>query len=305
MSETAEAAQLILRDVTVTDESGDTVYESAVNMDLAAGASKQIEVPVAMGDTISEHTYSISVNVNGDRNTDDNSIDTVIGYTDFELECEQVQVGDVISLYMTVTNRSYAPSSGRLEITCGDKCTYTADVPVLEYGESSTSVANLSEIALSDGSSGQIRVEAVADAAEDETYNNYELVYLDLDYDITYYAQAGDENTFAVESKTYDEYAEITEDEPVRDGYRFLGWSTDSEAQNAEYTAGDSISLNRNLTLYGVWQESRAYTVSGNIISYSDKKAVVKVYEEYTEKEDIIDPYDDIVAPDEDMGATV
>lgn len=288
-------------DVTVTDESGDTVYESAVNMDLAAGASKQIEVPVAMGDTISEHTYSISVNVNGDRNTDDNSIDTVIGYTDFELECEQVQVGDVISLYMTVTNRSYAPSSGRLEITCGDKCTYTADVPVLEYGESSTSVANLSEIALSDGSSGQIRVEAVADAAEDETYNNYELVYLDLDYDITYYAQAGDENTFAVESKTYDEYAEITEDEPVRDGYRFLGWSTDSEAQNAEYTAGDSISLNRNLTLYGVWQESRAYTVSGNIISYSDKKAVVKVYEEYTEKEDIIDPYDDIVAPDEDM----
>ena len=288
-------------DVTVTDESGDTVYESAVNMDLAAGASKQIEVPVAMGETISEHTYSISVNVNGDRNTDDNSIDTVIGYTDLELECEQVQVGDIISLYMTVTNRSYAPSSGRLEITCGDKCTYTADVPVLEYGESSTSVANLSEIALSDGSSGQIRVEAVADAAEDETYNNYELVYLDLDYDITYYAQAGDENTFAVESKTYDEYAEITEDEPVRDGYRFLGWSTDSEAGEAEYTAGDSISSNRNLTLYGIWQESRVYTVSGNITSYSDKKAVVKVYEEDTEKEDIIDPYDDIVTPDEDM----
>ena len=288
-------------DVTVTDESGDTVYESAVNMDLAAGASKQIEVPVAMGDTISEHTYSISVNVNGDRNADDNSIETVIGYTDLELECEQVQVGDVISLYMTVTNRSHAASSGRLEITCGDKCTYTADVPVLEYGESSTSVANLSEIALSDGSSGQIRVEAAADAAEDETYNNYELVYLDLDYDITYYAQAGDENTFAVESKTYDEYAEITEDEPVRDGYRFLGWSTDSEAGEAEYTAGDSISSNRNLTLYGVWQESRAYTVSGNITSYSDKKAVVKVYEEDTEKEDIIDPYDYIVAPDEDM----
>ena len=288
-------------DVTVTDESGSTVYESAVNMELAAGTSKQIEVPVAMGDTISEHTYSISVNVNGDRNTDDNSIETVIGYTDFELECEQVQVGDVISLYMTVTNRSHAASSGKVEITCGDKCTYTADVPVLEYGESSTSVANLSEIALSDGSSGQIRVEAVADAAENETYNNYELVYLDLDYDITYYAQAGDENTFAVESKTYDEYAEITEDEPVRDGYRFLGWSTDSEAGEAEYTAGDSISSNRNLTLYGVWQESRAYTVSGNITSYSDKKAVVKVYEEDTEKEDIIDPYDYIVAPDEDM----
>ena len=110
-------------------------------MDLAAGASEQIEVPVAMGDTISEHTYGISVNVNGDRNTDDNSIETVIGYTDFELECEQVQVGDVISLYMTVTNRSHAASSGRLEITCGDKCTYAADVPALEYGESSTSVA--------------------------------------------------------------------------------------------------------------------------------------------------------------------
>ena len=276
-------------DVTVTDESGSTVYESAVNMELAAGTSKQIEVPVAMGDTISEHTYSISVNVNGDRNTDDNSIETVIGYTDFELECEQVQVGDVISLYMTVTNRSHAASSGKVEITCGDKCTYTADVPVLEYGESSTSVANLSEIALSDGSSGQIRVEAVADAAENETYNNYELVYLDLDYDITYYAQAGDENTFAVESKTYDEYAEIIEDKPVRDGYRFLGWSTDSEAGEAEYTAGDSISSNRNLTLYGVWQERTDYTVKGSITSYSYENAVVKVYPKGTEKKNILD----------------
>ena len=275
-------------DVAVTDESGDTVYESPVNMGLAAGASKQIEVPVTMGDAISEHTYSISVNVDGDRNPDDNSIETVIGYTDFELECEQVQVGDVTSLYMTVTNRSHAASSGRLEITCGDKCTYTADVPVLEYGESSTSVANLSEIALSEGSSGQIRVEAVADAAEDEKYNNYELVYLDLDYDITYYAQAGDETAFTVESKTYDEYAEITEDRPVRDGYRFLGWSTDSEAGEAEYTAGDSIYSNRSMTLYGVWKQSREYTVSGNIKSYSDKKAVVKVYPKGTEKKDII-----------------
>lgn len=276
-------------DVTVTDESGDTVYESTVNMDLAAGASKQIEVPVAMGDTISEHTYSISVNVNGDRNTDDNSIETVIGYTDFELECEQVQVGDIISLYMTVTNRSYAPSSGRLEITCGDKCTYTADVPVLEYGESSTSVANLSEIALSDGSSGQIRVEAVADAAENETYNNYELVYLDLDYDITYYAQAGDETPFKVQGRSYDEYAEIIEDKPVREDYRLVGWSTDSEAKVAEYTAGDSISSNRNLTLYGVWQERTDYTVKGSITSYSYENAVVKVYPKGTEKKNILD----------------
>ena len=276
-------------DVTVTDESGSTVYESAVNMELAAGTSKQIEVPVAMGDTISEHTYSISVNVNGDRNTDDNSIETVIGYTDFELECEQVQVGDVISLYMTVTNRSHAASSGKVEITCGDKCTYTADVPVLEYGESSTSVANLSEIALSDGSSGQIRVEAVADAAENETYNNYELVYLDLDYDITYYAQAGDETPFKVQGRSYDEYAEIIEDKPVREDYRLVGWSTDSEDKEAEYTAGDSISSNRNLTLYGVWQERTDYTVKGSITSYSYENAVVKVYPKGTEKKNILD----------------
>ena len=280
-------------DVVVTDENGSTVYESTVNMGLAAGASKQIEVPVKMGETISEHTYSISVNVDGDRNPDDNSIEAVIGYTDFELECEQVQVGDVISLYMTVTNRSHAASSGRLEITCGDKCTYTADVPVLEYGESSTSVANLSEIALSDGSSGQIRVEAVADAAEDETYNNYEIVYLDLDYDITYYAQAGDETPFKVQSRSYDEYAEIIEDKPVREDYRLVGWSTDSEAKVAEYTAGDSISSNRNLTLYGVWQERTDYTVKGSITSYSDENAVVKVYPKDTVSKDILHIDDD------------
>ena len=275
-------------DVMVADETGNCVYQSTVTMELAAGASNEIIVPVTMGETVAEHTYSISVYADGDRNYDDNTIETVIGYTDFELECEQVQVGDVISLYMTVTNRSYAPSSGRVEITCGDRCTYTADVPALEYGESSTSVANLSEIALSEGSSGQIRVEAIADAGEDETYNNYELVYLDLDYDTSYYAQAEDEAAFKVQSKSYDEYAEITEDKPVREGYRFMGWSADSSAEDAEYTAGDSISSNRSLTLYGVWQEGREYTVSGNITAYSDEKAVVKVYPKGTEKNNII-----------------
>ena len=43
--------------------------------------------------------------------------------------------------------------------------------------------------------------------------------------------------------------------EPARNGYHFLGWSTNSEATTAEFVSGDEITLNENITLYAVWEE--------------------------------------------------
>ncbi len=48
---------------------------------------------------------------------------------------------------------------------------------------------------------------------------------------------------------------------PVRNGYSFLGWATNSSATSAAYSAGDSITLTKNTTLYAVWQEIPVYTV--------------------------------------------
>lgn len=238
--------------VTVTDKAGNIVYEDSLNMEIAAGQQREIEIPLVMGESISPETYTINIDTDGDRNPDDNSIETVIGYTDFELTCEQVQAGNTGMIYMTVKNNSHTPSSGIIYISDENACTYSADIPELAYGESCTSVVNLSKVHLTEGNSGQIRIEAVADVEEQDTYDNYELLYLET-YRITYLAFAGDESPFMVQDKKYDDYTKITEEQPTKQGYRFAGWSTDNDAKEPEYQEGERITANRDLTLYGVW----------------------------------------------------
>ena len=43
---------------------------------------------------------------------------------------------------------------------------------------------------------------------------------------------------------------------PTRSGYSFLGWATSSSAVSAQYQPGSTINLNRNITLYAVWQKN-------------------------------------------------
>lgn len=45
---------------------------------------------------------------------------------------------------------------------------------------------------------------------------------------------------------------------PVREGYTFLGWTPDAEAKLAEYTPGDSLQSDADLTLYAVWKADTA-----------------------------------------------
>lgn len=57
----------------------------------------------------------------------------------------------------------------------------------------------------------------------------------------------------------------ISSQEPFRNDYTFLGWSTSSSATTATYHGGDTISVgyNSSKTLYAVWQEDTpSYTVT-------------------------------------------
>lgn len=56
---------------------------------------------------------------------------------------------------------------------------------------------------------------------------------------------------------------------PTRSGYTFLGWSTSSSATSASYSAGGTMSLSANTTLYAVWRAS-SYTISYNANAGSD-----------------------------------
>lgn len=44
---------------------------------------------------------------------------------------------------------------------------------------------------------------------------------------------------------------------PTREDYIFLGWSTDSKATTATYTAGSKYTIKNGLTLYAVWKEDQ------------------------------------------------
>ena len=45
---------------------------------------------------------------------------------------------------------------------------------------------------------------------------------------------------------------------PVKYGYKFLGWSTDKNATEPEYTSGGLYTVNRNITLYAVWERDES-----------------------------------------------
>ena len=53
----------------------------------------------------------------------------------------------------------------------------------------------------------------------------------------------------------------ISSTKPTRGGYIFAGWSTSKTATTAQYTAGNTITLSANLTLYAVWRVDTGYTL--------------------------------------------
>ena len=83
-------------------------------------------------------------------------------------------------------------------------------------------------------------------------------------YTVTYNANGGTggpENSAPVtEGKDYT----IPNTEPTREGYKFLGWSENPAAAEADsqYAPGKSVEVRKNITLYAVWQKIATYTIT-------------------------------------------
>ena len=71
---------------------------------------------------------------------------------------------------------------------------------------------------------------------------------------VTFDANGGENAPAAIE-KAYEEDIVLGNDKPTRDGYVFLGWSDQSNAEYVEYKAGDTFKRNDNTTLYAMWQK--------------------------------------------------
>ncbi len=62
----------------------------------------------------------------------------------------------------------------------------------------------------------------------------------------------------------------VRSDIPKLAGKNFLGWSTAENGSSVEYTAGDSIKINSDLTLYPVWQDGCEHAFDEENIAPSD-----------------------------------
>ena len=70
----------------------------------------------------------------------------------------------------------------------------------------------------------------------------------------------------------------------TRDGYTFLGWSTDRSATAATYPAGSTVTLTSTypiITLYAVWQAKAPVVVSDDLIGNAVLKSVKQVNDRF------------------------
>ena len=89
----------------------------------------------------------------------------------------------------------------------------------------------------------------------------------DQTYNLVYNLNGGTGNISSTSFKVGNKVT-ITSTVPTKDGYKFLGWSTNKNNSNAEYTSGEQVSLtnayNNTVTLYAIWQGDITYTVKYN-----------------------------------------
>lgn len=87
-----------------------------------------------------------------------------------------------------------------------------------------------------------------------------------LTYTITFDANGGT-GAPAAQTKTHGTDLTLSDSEPTREGYAFVGWATSNTAVSADYQPGDTYSAEGNATLYAVWQlviETHTLTYDAN-----------------------------------------
>lgn len=104
-------------------------------------------------------------------------------------------------------------------------------------------------------------------------------------YTIKYDANQGS-NAPADQYKKHGITITLTEEQPIRDGYVFLGWSISNSDTEATYLPGDKFTMDGNIILYAVWEKAYTLTVNPGELMYSGlyntKKEITAPTQSYT-----------------------
>ena len=83
--------------------------------------------------------------------------------------------------------------------------------------------------------------------------------FVPAEYSVRYDTNGGS-GAPAVQTKYYKHTLNLSNTEPTRDDYTFLGWATSSKATKATYNPGAEYKTDANLTLYAVWKSNKGPT---------------------------------------------
>lgn len=79
-------------------------------------------------------------------------------------------------------------------------------------------------------------------------------IWTPITYSVKYDTNGGSKAP-AAQTKTYGKSLTLSSDKPMREGYEFLGWSTDKASKSAAYQPGAAYTAEKEVTLYAVWKE--------------------------------------------------
>lgn len=101
-----------------------------------------------------------------------------------------------------------------------------------------------------------------------------------VQYTITYNMNDGTD-TISTQIKNQGLPSMLSTDEPMREGYVFVGWSTNKESKKAEYKLGEIFSEDKSLVLYAVWRDANATALLGDankdeVVNIKDVTAIQK-----------------------------
>lgn len=227
----------------ITNVSGTTQAAGTTFANVEHGGSYTFTVTPDEGYTVKR------VAVNGatiDKNTDGSY--TVPNVT--TAQTVEVVV-DELPVYIVIYNSNNSQYAFQ-RVTAGSKATLPAD-PVVEgytFGGWYTEQNGAgTQFTTETGITGDITVYAKL------TANTYR---------ISYNANTTDPVTnmpTAAQTKTHGFAEKLSETVPAREGYTFLGWGTTADATAASYQPGDMYSVDKDITLYAVWQQ-KTYTIT-------------------------------------------
>lgn len=94
-------------------------------------------------------------------------------------------------------------------------------------------------------------------------------------YEVKYITQESNVTGTPVDKNKYkpDSVVTISKEQPLRNGYNFVGWNTESDKTGASYIGGETFDIVRNTTLYAQWEKAKAPPVSSSASPESSNSA--------------------------------